>query len=217
MDHGNVGAGPHTPALFESAFNYGKGAFVTSILARWFAGMGYRAAAQHSRHYDLNLVPMAIDAGLGELGRFGYLISEGFGPRVRLFAVTTDMALQTDAPVDLGVEGFCRRCRKCADACPSRSIPAGEKRVVNGIEKWTLNAESCFDYWAKVGTDCSVCMGVCPFSRPNRGIHRLARRTIRRSHLARSVFPGIDNFLYGKRWKPRPAAEWIDFSGRGRP
>jgi reductive dehalogenase len=216
MDHGNVGAGPHTPALFESAFNYGKGAFVTTILARWFAGMGYRAAAQHSRHYDLNLVPLAIDAGLGEIGRFGYLISEGFGPRVRLFAVTTDMALQTDAPVDLGVEGFCRRCRKCADACPSRSIPAGEKRVVNGIEKWTLNAESCFDYWAKVGTDCSVCMGVCPFSRPNRGIHRLARRTIRRSHLARSGFPGIDNFLYGKRWKPRPVDEWIDFSGRER-
>jgi hypothetical protein len=38
--------------------------------------MGNRAAAHHSRHYDLNMVPLAIDAGLGELGRFGYLIAD---------------------------------------------------------------------------------------------------------------------------------------------
>jgi reductive dehalogenase len=216
MDHENVGAGPHTPALFESACNYGKGAYLTTLLSRWFAGMGYRAVAQHSRRYDLNMVPLAIDAGLGELGRFGYLISDKFGPRVRLFAVTTDMPLAPDAPVDLGVEGFCRRCLKCADSCPSRSIPAGEKTVVRGIEKWKLNEETCFDYWAKVGTDCSICMGVCPYSRPNRGIHRLARRVIRRSRLAQAVFPAIDNFIYGKRWKPRPVKAWIDYTGRDR-
>ena len=63
MDHGNVGAGPHTPALFESAFNYGQGAFITTILSRWFAAMGYHAVAQHSRHYDLNMVPLAIVPG----------------------------------------------------------------------------------------------------------------------------------------------------------
>jgi reductive dehalogenase len=217
MDHENVGAGPHTPALFESAQNYGKGAYLTTVLGRWFAGMGYRAAAQHSRHYDLNMVPLAIDAGLGELGRFGYLISHGFGPRVRLFAVTTDMPLAPDAPVDLGVEGFCRRCLKCAESCPSRSIPAGEKTVVNGVEKWKLNEETCFDYWARVGTDCSICMGVCPYSRPNRGIHRLARWMIRRSPLARAVFPVLDNFIYGRRWRPRKAAAWIDCSASDSP
>ena len=211
MDHANVGAAPHTPALFESATNYGKGAFITTILSRWLAGMGYRATAQHSRHYDLNMVPLAIDAGLGELGRFGYLIADRLGPRVRLFAVTTDMPLEPDRPIHLGVDGFCRRCLKCAESCPSKSIPAGGKIVVNGVEKWHLDAESCFDYWAKVGTDCSACMGVCPFSRPNRGLHRLARWAIRRSALARRVLPGVDNFVYGKRWRPRPAPEWIAY------
>jgi reductive dehalogenase len=210
MDHQNVGAGPHTPALFESAFNYGKGAFIATILSRWFAAMGYRAVAQHSRRYDLNMVPLAIDAGLGELGRFGYLISDKLGPRVRLFAVTTDMPLAPDKPVDLGVEGFCRKCLKCADSCPSRSIPRGEKTVAGGVEKWKLNEETCFDYWAKAGTDCSICMGVCPYSRPNRSLHRLARWVIRRSRLAQTVFPVIDNFIYGRRWKPRKAAAWID-------
>ncbi len=212
MDHGNVGAGPHTPALFESAFNYGQGAFITTILSRWFAAMGYHAVAQHSRHYDLNMVPLAIDAGLGELGRFGYLIADKLGSRARLFAVTTDMPLAVDRPIDLGADGFCRGCLKCAESCPSKSIPAGAKTVVNGVEKWKLDAESCFDFWGRVGTDCSVCMGVCPFSRPNRGIHRLARWMIRRSSLARRVLPHVDNFVYGKRWQPRPAREWIAFS-----
>jgi hypothetical protein len=36
---------------------------------------------------------------------------------------------------------------------------------------------------------------------------------IRRSRLAQAVFPAIDNFIYGKRWRPRKAAEWIDYSG----
>ena len=32
MDHGNVGAGPNTLALFESAFNYGQGAFINPTM-----------------------------------------------------------------------------------------------------------------------------------------------------------------------------------------
>jgi hypothetical protein len=54
-------------------------------------------------------------------------------------------------------------------------------------------------------------MGVCPFSRPNRGIHRLARRAIRRSALAQRVLPAVDNFVFGKRWRPKPAPEWIAY------
>jgi len=211
MDHANVSTGPHTPAVMESSVNYAKGAFITTTLARWFAHMGFNAVAHHSRHYDLNMVPLAIDAGLGELGRFGYLISDKLGPRVRLFAVTCDMPLATDYPVDLGVEKFCEKCMKCADSCPSRSIPHGEKTVVNGVEKWKLNEETCFDYWAKVGTDCSVCMGVCPYSRPNRSVHRMVRWFLKRSSPARKLFPHIDNFIYGKRWKPRQAPDWLDY------
>lgn len=45
-----------------------------------------------------------MDAGLGELSRVGYLITKAFGPRVRLAAVTTNMPLVPDKPVDLGAE-----------------------------------------------------------------------------------------------------------------
>ena len=66
-------------------------------------------------------MPAAVDAGLGEMGRFGYLITKELGPRVRIFAVTTGLPLVADNPVDIGVEDgryslwICRK-RK-ADRC----------------------------------------------------------------------------------------------------
>lgn len=212
MDLENVGAGPHTPALVESSANYARGAYITTILAQWFGGLGYRAVAQHNRHYDLLLVPLAIDAGLGELGRHGYLVADRFGPRVRLFAVTTDMPLQPDRPVDKGVEAFCRYCKKCATACPSRSVPPEGMTVQNGLERWKLNEETCFDYWGKVGTDCSVCMGICPFSRPDRSVHKIVKWLLPRSRLAQRLLPHLDNWVYGQKWKPRKVADWVKYS-----
>ena len=211
MDPHNVGAGPHTPAVVESGVNYAKGAYITTILAGWFAQMGYRASADHSRHYDTCVVPLAIDAGLGEMGRLGYLITSRTGPRARLFAVLTDMPLQTDKPVDLGAEAFCTVCKKCATSCPSRSIPRGRQTVHNGIEKWKMDEMSCFDYWGQIGTDCSICMGICPYSRPNRSIHKVVRWMIARSLLAKKILPHIDNFVYGQRWRSRRPAQWIDY------
>lgn len=214
MDLGNVGAGPHTPALVESSANYALGAYITTILAQWFGGLGYRAVAQHNRHYDLLLVPLAIDAGLGELGRHGYLVADQLGPRVRLFAVTTDMPLTSDRPIDKGIEAFCRFCKKCATACPSRSIPLEGMTVQNGLERWKLNEETCFEYWGKVGTDCSVCMGICPFSRPNRSVHKIIKWLLPRSWLAQRLLPHLDNWVYGQKWKPRKVADWVDYSVR---
>ncbi len=54
-------------------------------------------------------------------------------------------------------------------------------------------------------------VGICPFSRPHHSYHRLARRLIRHSPLAQTIFPFLDNRVYGKRWRSRRAAPWIDF------
>ncbi|MEJ2719355.1 MAG: hypothetical protein P8182_19875 [Deltaproteobacteria bacterium] len=40
METKNVGAGPHTPAVVESGVNYARGAYITTMLAGWFAHMG---------------------------------------------------------------------------------------------------------------------------------------------------------------------------------
>jgi len=68
----------------------------------YFLYLGYSATANHLRHYDALLVPLAVDAGLGETGRLGYLMTRDYGPRVRLGAVTTDLPLIPDKPVDMG-------------------------------------------------------------------------------------------------------------------
>lgn len=214
MAYDNVAAAPHTPTVVESAMNYAKGAYISTALADMISGLGHRAVADHSRHYNSLIVPLAVNAGLGELGRQGYLIAPKFGPRVRIFAVTTNLELIPDQPIDIGAEAFCRRCKKCAESCPSKSLPMDDKVVVNGVCKWKLDEESCYAYWAKVGTDCCICMAICPFSRPDTPLHRLVRRIIARSDGARHVLPYIDNFVYGRRWKPRKPMGWIDYSKR---
>jgi reductive dehalogenase len=211
MNAASVGTAPHTPSVTESALNYAKGAYISTLLARWFSHMGYRGIAEHTRNYDMALPAMAVDAGLGEVGRLGYLMGPKYGARLRLFATLTDMPLAVDKPISIGGDKFCERCKKCAECCPSRSIPLEDKVIHNGVLKWKLSEESCFEYWSKVGTDCCICMAICPFSRPDTLFHNAVRWFVARSKLAQIVFPIVDNYLYGKKWRPKPAPGWLAY------
>ncbi len=211
MSQEMVWTAPHSPSVIESGLVYAKGAFVATELASYVANLGYSATANHLQHYDMLLVPLAADAGLGEVGRLGLLMTKEFGPRVRLGCVTTDLPLVPDHPVDIGVEHFCTVCKKCADCCPSRSIPFDDPHEVNGVLKWKLNAESCFRYWARVGTDCCLCMRVCPWSHPRTAPHRLITELITRNRVARPIFSWMDDLFYGKSPKPASAPRWAKY------
>ena len=206
-----VGTAPHTPTTIASMSNYARGAYIATQLAAYIANLGFSATANHLRHYDAVLVPLAVDAGLGETGRLGYLMTKDFGPRVRLGAVTTDLPLIPDQPIDIGVEDFCKICKKCARCCPSNSIPSDDQVEVNGTRRWKLNAETCFDYWGKVGTDCNICMRVCPWSHANTLPHKLIRALITRSRYSRRLFNLMDDIFYGKKPKPKAAPEWAGY------
>ena len=207
-----IAAAPHTPSVVESMLNYSKGAYIATQLAAYIANLGYSATANRTRHYEAPLVPLAVDAGLGELGRLGYLITKKFGPRVRLGAVTTDLPLMTDKPVDIGVEHFCKVCKKCAVCCPSNSIPAErDQTAVNGLLRWKLNNETCFEYWAKVGTDCNICMRVCPWSHARTLPHKIIIALITRNRFARHLFSLMDDIFYGKKPKAKTAPKWAQF------
>jgi len=206
-----VATAPHSPTCVESMVNYAKGAYITTQLAGYIANIGYSATANHFRHYDAVMTPLAVDAGLGEVGRLGYLITKKFGPRVRLSLVTTDLPLLQDKPVDIGVEAFCRICKKCAVCCPSNSIPHGDMTVTNGLLRWKLNARTCFDFWAKVGTDCNICMHVCPWSHADTFPHRFIKSMISRNRLSKIVFNKMDDIFYGKKPRPKPPLKWVNF------
>ena len=156
---------PHFPAILESAHGYARGAFMAVQLAGYIRGLGFSARAHHFRNYQLLSVPVAIDGGLGELARCGFLVTQEYGSCLRLATVTTDMPLVLDKPVDLGVQEFCEGCVACAKACPVGAIPEGPKEVVRGVRKWALRAERCYRYWHEAGTDCGICIAVCPWSR----------------------------------------------------
>jgi len=208
-----VGTAPHSPTAIASMSNYAQGAYIATQLAAFIANMGYSATANHLRHYDALLVPLAVDAGLGENGRMGYLMTKDFGPRVRLGAVTTDLPLGVDKPIDIGALHFCRICKKCAHCCPSKSIPLENRTEVNGTLRWKLNAETCFDYWGKVGTDCNICMRVCPWSHASTPPHKIIRELITRNRLSRVLFNLMDDVFYGKKPKPKEGPEWARYDG----
>jgi reductive dehalogenase len=207
-----VGSAPHTPTTIESMKNYAKGAVIADQLAAFIANLGYSATANFLRHYDAMLVPLAVDAGLGECGRLGYVMTKEFGPRGRLSAVTTDLPLVVDKPIDIGVEDFCTICKKCAVCCPSRSIPLDDQQEINGTLRWKLHDETCFDYWGNIGTDCNICMRVCPWSHARTLPHKLIMEIITRNKLARRLFNVMDDIFYGKKPQPKPTAPlWAAF------
>jgi reductive dehalogenase len=207
-----VQAAPHTAGTIETARNYAEGASISIRLAQYIANLGYSATAEHMRYYQSLLVPMAVDAGMGELGRHGYLITKELGPRLRLAGVTTDLPLIPDKPVDIGVYDFCTICKKCADCCPSGSIPRGAAEEFNGTLRWGINAETCHDYWAKVGTDCNICMRVCPWSHDKTFPHRVITEAVSRNKNARRLFLKMDDLFYGRKPKAKSAPAWASYA-----
>jgi reductive dehalogenase len=198
MDHFQMQKSPKAPIVVETARQYVNSARIGLVLANYINYMGFKARVEMVKSYHSILPALAYQAGLGELGRIGILMTKKHGPRVRLGAVLTDMPLACDAPINLGMQHFCEICTKCANCCPSKAIPKGEKVWIRGIHKWQINPEKCFTYWRKLGTDCGICMTICPYSKPDSFIHNIVRYSAERSYLSRSLWSFADNLFYGK-------------------
>jgi len=193
-------AAPLPPITMESARQYVEAARVAVQLAAAIRELGYPARAHIDGNYRVIAPLVARDAGLGEIGRMGLLMTPRQGPRVRVGVVTTSMPLIPDSykPEPSALD-FCRICEKCAHNCPSQSIPYGDREINNGVLRWTIKAESCYHYWTIIGTDCGRCMAVCPFSHPDNWAHGLVRWGIRKSGAFRRAALFLDDFFYGKK------------------
>lgn len=135
--------------------------------------------------YPMLLVPAAIAAGLGELGKHGSLIHRTLGSNLRLACVLTDVPLVPDAPDSFGADDFCTRCRACADACPPAAI-GPEKRLVRGEERWYVDFDRCLPFFNE-HQGCAVCLASCPWNYPGVApgmVRKLAERQARRTGAA---------------------------------
>jgi len=209
MDHQMVHSAPLNPAVTETAIQYLNAAKITTVLANYITQLGYRARAHVDGNYKVLCTALAHEAGIGELGRLGLIITPSHGPRVRLAVVTTDIPLLEDPPISFGVQHFCRICKKCADNCPSGSIDKEEKKKIRGVIKWQSNMESCFQFWLKSGTDCGLCLAVCPYSKPDTLLHRMVRFFTARSAPARHLALLMDDLFYTRRPRHTHQPDWF--------
>ncbi len=196
MDFDAMRHAPKMPVVVESSKQYLEAAKIAINAASFIRSLGYNARAHTDANYRFMLPAAAVDAGLGEVGRIGYLIHPKYGARVRLGAVTTDIPLDFDSPVAFGVQHFCRICKKCATHCPAGAISHGAEKPVRGVLKWSTNQEACYRYWRTVGTDCGICMRVCPYSKPGNFAHDVVRFVIRQNPVARRLAAWGDKTLY---------------------
>ena len=161
---------PSALAGSATGLGYSYDALTLLTLAQYIRNLGYRAYATMN---DSSLaIPLAVQAGFGEVGRHSLLITEEYGPRLRLGRIFTDLPLAHSQPKKFGVKAFCDICDRCASGCPPKAIPfekpsttVHNRSNLIGVAKWTVDAEKCFKFWANQNTDCSICIRVCPYNR----------------------------------------------------
>lgn len=144
-------------SVAATALGYSRMAVTNHHLASFIKDMAYNVINCTTNNVALS-IPMAMQAGLGDIGRNGLLITPKYGPRVRISKVITDLPLVPDSPVDFGVTDFCNACEMCSKKCPSQSIQYGERSSeqnnisnIDGALKWHINAETCRVYWSRSG------------------------------------------------------------------
>ena len=168
MDREEMKYVPQEPAATEVLRVYKEVSRSAMKLAVDIRAMGWPAKAYgEPNSSDLLHLPIAIKAGLGELGKHGSIISKEFGSNFRLAAVVTDLPLDFDSSSDIGVEDLCLSCRRCVTDCPPDAI-SDEKQLVRGEKKWYVDFDKCVPYFVKT-FGCAICIQVCPWSVPGRG------------------------------------------------
>jgi len=170
---------------------YSRLKFISTQLTDFIRLLGYDAMYRETlgmNDPEMLMVPMAIDAGVGEFARNGHVLSPEFGINMRLKAVTTDLPLEPDKPISFGAHEFCLACERCAAHCPGKAIPFGPptREVADplynnsGYCKWYVNAERCLTFWTtnrkKWATCGGRCIIACPWNKPDNPWHNLVRR-----------------------------------------
>jgi ferredoxin len=167
MDGREIATAPGIREAVEVAGSYLRVAVPALAAAAHLRSLGYEAVAHIDGESEVVLPPMAARAGFGKIGRHGLLVSKSYGSLLRIAALTTDAPLEPGNAGDaerFPLEKACEACRKCADFCPSGAIPAGSIIERYDEEIRNVDHEACFSMWKKFGTDCGVCLAVCPYT-----------------------------------------------------
>lgn len=107
----------------------------------------------------------AVNAGLGWIGKNGVLVTQEYGPRIRLSAVLANYPLPAGKPIrkSLCAEG----CFRCVNACPYNALKGTQWNIYKQREE-IIDYQLCnlerSQYLKKHGRKnaCGLCMAACP-------------------------------------------------------
>jgi epoxyqueuosine reductase QueG len=169
-------------------------------LCRFLDDKGFRSVAvptflpidMHNNYgvvSDVSLRHAAVEAGLGTLGTNRLLLTNEYGPRVRLMAVLTNAPLEVDAKSEVE---YCDGCELCVEHCPAHAISTDGTvdirkcsrvvlryalpglvrfaRSLTGASRSELKdafrGAEFAEYWQNLNTgifySCAECVSVCP-------------------------------------------------------
>lgn len=189
---------PTVLASQTTGLAYLRGRQIQNSLQEFLRGLGYMGLGESSTN-ALGIAPaFGVLAGLGELSRLNRLITPEFGPMVRVFKVVTDLPLATDKPIDAGIMEFCKRCKKCAEACGGEALSFEDEPTWEVRGGWNNPGHKAFfedatkcRTWQRTdtGTNCGICFAVCPFAKKDKAwIHEWVKA-------GSATAPALDGFF----------------------
>ncbi|MGY5873526.1 MAG: reductive dehalogenase domain-containing protein [Candidatus Thorarchaeota archaeon] len=146
-------------------------------IAEFLRNQGYAAQGDHPLGGLVLFPPLAQKAGIGWVSKAGVLITPQYGPRVRLAAVYTSIE---DLPFaekneHSWIADYCASCGLCIRACPPRAILTESVKQDTG-QVTNIKQQECFEFFLQ-NYGCSICIKVCPFSKPGDTYERLKAET----------------------------------------
>lgn len=107
---------------------------------------------------------IATLSGIGWIGKSALLVTEEFGPRVRLGTILTNMKLDYDDPI---TESKCYECNICTKVCPAFAIKGVNWNREKSRED-LYDAHACSRHMSNHyyhigrGSVCGICVKNCP-------------------------------------------------------
>lgn len=177
-----------------------------------------KALGYHTTSVPGEWVPLAMMAGIGEVGRTGRIVSPIYGADVRLWCMLTDLPVALDKPIDFGLQAFCRACKKCGTVCPNGAInmaddPSWDPVCVTNVpgkRVWFEDAPKCAQWTMVNDLYCSACHAACPWTKHDvAAIHGIIRATgAKAPGLARLLVALDDTFGYGLKPEAERGEWW---------
>ena len=139
---------------FRLARNLEKEGYKAVIVPPEGDEFGHARSDRKTPKANISTKYAAYLSGLGKYGINHLLLTEGFGPRVRMTAIVTDTPLETGCPQKGIFDERCATCLRCVSICPAGALD----------KAGNIDRQKCADYMSNAlgGLRCGLCVKVCP-------------------------------------------------------